>query len=268
MGTDPLACITLDLENDWQFDEPGFDHLTFEYLDEYIAVISDLNIPISIFVVGKTLERYPDAVERLRSNLDVEFHLHSYHHDMSKSVDFEADLSRGIDAFESFFGTTPNGYRAPQGNIESDELAVLDARGFDFDSSIFPSYRPGLFNNLDAPLHPYRLDGLSHLVEIPFAAVPRLRIPVAQSYLKLLGEPFLRYVKWADLPEILVFDSHLQDFFETASHDNLEAPLRWIHKRNLDRSIDIFREMVQHLRTAGYTFTKMSAVHDRVRETV
>jgi hypothetical protein len=43
-----------------------------------------------------------------------------------------------------------------------------------------------------------------------------------------LGDPFLQYVKWADLPEILVFDSHLQDFFETASHDNLEVPLRWI----------------------------------------
>jgi hypothetical protein len=43
---------------------------------------------------------------------------------------------------------------------------------------------------------------------------------------------------------------------------------QWIHKRNLDRSIDIFREIVQYLRTAGYTFTKMSEIHDQVRETV
>ena len=268
MERDRITCITLDLENDWYFDDPNYDHLTFEYIEDYVDLISDLDVPLSIFVVGRTLERFPKAIAQLQENLDVEFHLHSYRHDHAKLYDFEDELKRGIRAFESFFGTEPTGYRAPQGNLDPIELSILEDYGFRFDSSVFPSYRPGRYNNLDAPLSPYRPDEVRELVEFPLAAVPWLRIPISQSYLKLLGDPFLEYVKRVRLPEVLVFDSHLQDFYRTASHDNLSLSLQFIHKRNLSNSIDIFRELIAYLRDSEYAFAKISTVHDRVVETL
>lgn len=103
-----------------------------------------MDIPVSIFVVGKTLEQYPKKVEQLQRELNVESHLHSYRHDNSKSVDFGEEIELGTRAFESFFGIEPKGYRAQQGKINMNELLMLDDYGFKFDSSIFLSYRPGI----------------------------------------------------------------------------------------------------------------------------
>jgi peptidoglycan/xylan/chitin deacetylase (PgdA/CDA1 family) len=231
-------------------------------------MIADLDVPVTVFAVGRTVERFPDRVAELARGIDAEFHLHSYSHDLSKSYDFRRELRRGVEAFEDYFGHRPEGYRAPQGNIEPSELAVLDDAGFAFDASVFPSYRPGIYNNLDAPLSPYVPDSAETLVEVPFAATPWTRVPISQSYLKLLGRPFVRYLESTPLPDPLVFDSHLQDFYRTASHDRLDQPLKFLHERNLDRSTDLFRGFVSHLRERGYEFTTVSTVVDDARPEV
>ncbi|MDG5761559.1 polysaccharide deacetylase family protein [Natronococcus sp. A-GB1] len=254
------ACLTLDLENDWYFDDPEYDHLTFEYIDDYIAQMNRLDVPVTFFVVGKTIERYPEVIDKLDTKLDSEFHLHSYQHDTSKSYDFRTEIRKGKEAFESHFGYEPDGYRAPQGNIDPAEFAILEAEGFDFDSSIFPSFRPGIYSNLDKPLAPYCPEGTDDLVEVPIAATPGTRIPVCQSYLKLLGRPYLSYLKYAPLPDPLVFNTHLQDFYETDSHDRLDQPKQSIMKRNLDGSLELFGEAVRRIRCRGYEFGTMTDV--------
>ena len=259
-----LCCVTLDLENDWYFDEDGYDHLTFDFLDQYIKLINDLHIPVSIFVVGRTLERFPQKIGMIQRNIDSEFHLHSYSHDLSKSYDFLKEVNQGVDAFESYFGHQPDGYRAPQGNINSAEIRQLDKMGFEFDSSIFPSYRPGIYNNIDAPLSPYLPEGSEQLIEYPIGVLPNVRIPLSQSYVKLFGRPYLWLLKRMALPDILIFDSHLQDLYQTASHNRLDVPLRQIHKRNLRISVTLFRSLIKILRARGYTFVKVSDVHRRM----
>ena len=258
-----FACVTLDLENDWYLEEPGYDHLTFEYIDQYIDLITDLDLPISVFVVGKTLESHPDDVKTIQKSINSEFHLHSFSHDLTKSYDFSNEIEHGIISFKSFFGHRPQGYRAPQGNITTEEIRHLDQAGFEFDSSVFPSYRPGIYNNLAAPIRPYRPPGTSQLIEYPIGTVPKIRIPLSQSYLKLLGRPYLWALKRLPLPNVLIFDSHLQDFFRTASHDQLDTPIRQIHKRNLSNSIELFRDLVRILRGRGYKFTTLSTIHDQ-----
>ncbi len=111
---DKIVCITLDLENDWEFDDPQYDHLTLKYLDDFIELIAGLDVPLTVFVVGQTLERYPEAVDRLDEHLNCEFHLHSYQHDTSKSYDFRTEIQRGVEVFRDHFGEPPKGYRAPQ----------------------------------------------------------------------------------------------------------------------------------------------------------
>jgi peptidoglycan/xylan/chitin deacetylase (PgdA/CDA1 family) len=268
MNQKKTACITLDLENDWYFGDQKLDHLTLKYIDEYIEMIRTIDVPVSIFVVGKTIEKHPDKVAQLRESIDCEFHLHSYCHDLSKSYNFQSEVRRGINVFEDFFDTFPMGYRAPQGNIEPHELIVLDDLGFKFDSSVFPSYRPGVYNNLDTPLTPFRPEQSTNLIEFPFAAVPRLRIPIAQSYLQLIGRSFLELLKHTRMPEILVFDSHLQDFYHTASHEQLNQPLRFIHKRNLSQSTELFKRFINILRERGYSFGRLSSIYRSVRDEI
>ncbi|MFC3959429.1 polysaccharide deacetylase family protein [Halovivax cerinus] len=263
-GVDPaerVACLTLDLENDWYVDEPGYDHLTFAYLDDYVDLIRDLAVPVTFFVVGRTVERYPEVIDRLDRDLDCEFHLHSYRHDTTKSTDFRADVRRGVDAFESHFGYEPMGYRAPQGNIEPGEFTILEDEGFAFDSSVFPSYRPGVYNNLTAPRTPYRPEGTSTLVEMPIGTTAS-RIPIAHSYLKLLGRPFQRALASASLPSPLLYNTHLQDLYRTRSYETLPRGKRFLFERNIERSTDLLRSTVETLRRRGYSFTRVSLAYE------
>ena len=258
MNEEQVACLTLDLENDWYFDDPEYDHLTFEYIDEYIEMVKSLDVPVTFFVVGRTIERYPDVIDKLDRELDCEFHLHSYQHDTTKSYDFRTEVRAGKEAFEAHFGYEPTGYRAPQGNIDPEEFAILEEEGFVFDSSIFPSFRPGVYSNFDKPLAPYIAEGTDALVEVPIAVTPGTRIPVCQSYLKLLGRSYLTYLKYAPLPDPLAFNTHLQDFFRTDSHDRLEQPKRAIMTRNMDDSLELFSKAIEQIRARGYEFRTMT----------
>ena len=255
------ACITLDLESDWFVDEPGRTYQTVEYLDEYIELIQSVDVPVSVFVVGRLLEERPDVVERLDTALDAEFHLHSYAHDPEMSRGFRSDLREGIEAFESFFGHRPQGYRAPLGKISAENLVTLDEEGLAFDSSIFPSYRPGAYNNLDAPTHPYRPAGTDGLVEFPIGVLPYVRIPTAQSYLKLGGQAYIRLLELLEPPDPLVFLSHLHDFIDTPANEYRSQPMKAIQQRNLTESASLFQELVQQLTAMGYRFRTIGELY-------
>lgn len=255
-------CLTLDLENDWYFDEPGYDHLTFEYLDAFIDLIDGLDIPLSVFVVGQTLEQYPAEIDHLSDRLNCDFHLHSYQHDTSKNYDFRDEVTKGKKAFRDHFGRDPTGYRAPQGNITQHELSILEELGFEFDSSIFPSYRPGVYNNLSAPLTPYTPSGAASLLEIPPGAFSGIRIPTSHSYFKLIGRSLSSYLAVSPLPEIVVYSIHLQDLFKTASHDNLPVPKRWIMKRNLNNAERMLQKNISTLLSRGYQPRTMTDIYE------
>ncbi len=256
--------LTLDLENDWYFEEPGYDHLTFEYIEEFIDLIQRLSVPLSVFVVGKTLEKYPRAVDRLASELDAEFHLHSYRHEPTENA-FREELRLGKEAFRNHFGRDPIGYREPYGGIDPEQFPVLVEEGFEFDSSVFPSYRPGVYNNLRTPLEPYVPEGVSDLLEIPLGVVRGVRIPLSQNYLKLFGTPLVEFLSVAPLPETLVYNVHLQDLYRTDSHGKLPGVKRRIMGRNLDRSTEILEASVERIRSNGYEPTTIAEIHGRHR---
>jgi len=253
------ACITLDLENNWGFDGPELRYATFDHLEEYIDLIGALDLPLSVFVVGQTLEERPDAIDRLRDRLDVEFHLHSYSHDLTGTADLDREVREGKAAFKSFFGRQPEGYRSTQGRIDDADLRLLESEGFLFDSSVFPTYRPGVYNNLDAPIEPYRA---GELYEIPVGVVPGLRLPLSQAYIKTLPWPFLSALRHVQLQDVVVFNTHLQDFYHTRAHAELDQPKKFFYERNIDSAERVFRRVVDTLRQKGFSFVKMTDVYE------
>ena len=259
------ACITLDLENNWKFESPDLQYLVFEHLDEYVELLDRLDVPLTVFVVGEVLEDRPDVARRLDAELDAEFHLHSYQHDMDNQVSLENEIREGVRAFESVLGRAPDGYRAPRFIVDEGDLATLSDAGFAFDSSICPSYRPGVYNNLDLPTRPYYPNEAPDLLELPVSVHPWLRAPFEQSYLRLFGRPYLEFLKRSPLPDLLVVNTHLHDYFHTAAHDHL-GPIRQVaFKRNIDDSVATFERFVDHLRDRGYRFRKLGDVSREIR---
>lgn len=260
-----VAAITLDLENNWNFQTDVLKYLVFDHLDRFIEMVQSLDLPLSVFVVGEILEERPNVIRTLDAELDVEFHLHSYHHDIEGKTDIEFEIEHGIRAFESTFGRKPNGYRAPQFIVDAADLAKLSQAGFEFDSSVCPSYRPGVYNHLDKPTVPYYPPGAPGLLELPISVHPILRIPFEQSFLRLLRGPYLSLLRRSNLPDPLIFNSHLHDFFHTAAHDELKGIRRYLFSNNIENSQDIFEEFVGILREEDYEFRKLSSIAATIR---
>ena len=124
---------------------------------------------------------------------------------------FSFEIEKSKKVFSKYFNTNPLGYRAPQGVLKNGDIEELYKKGYKFSSSLFPSFRPGKYNNLFSPINP--IIYTNGFIEIPFSVIKKIRYTFSLSYIKLLGFQVSRLlVKIFGLPNIVVFDSHLHDF--------------------------------------------------------
>lgn len=266
-----VVCLTLDVEQDYggRLDKPSYEGLY--HIEDLVNFLQERNIPLTCFVQGSLFETHPSELEKL-ATLDVEFELHSYSHPRPYELDMQLEVERGKEAYKRFFAKNPMGYRSPQGVIDEKDYELLVSHGFKFDSSIFPSLRPGVFNNLSKPTKPYLVNNLG-IVEFPFTVFSKvIRIPIALSYIKLLGKPYLHLMKIFNLPDLIIFDFHLHDLFPLNSSDNIpleKTPFldRRIFKRIYQERKDglsTLDQFIEVLQKRGYTFLKLTDIYQTI----
>jgi hypothetical protein len=262
-----LACITLDLEAFGSDSNPKACRLLNDekLFTRLATVLRKHRVKLTIFVAAKLLEEVPSAIERFAS-LDSEFELHSYSHNVA-DTDSHAEIEKAYNAYVNYFGKKPLGYRAPWGKISTEGLERLSKFGFKYDSSVWPSFRPGVFNNLRTSLTPFQYENNS-LVEVPMAVVPKVRLVVSLSYLKFFGLRFYRSLfKACGLPNPLVFCMHLNDLQidpETLARAELPRWVKYYHARNVKGAFDIFEAFLRILEDEGYQSAYMSEVYAKV----
>lgn len=129
--------------------------LTYMRYDPLVAVprlvdlFNDAGVPVSYFVPGWVIERYPAAVECIAA-ADNEVAHHGYLHE-SPNQQTEAEerraLTQGIEIIEQATGRRPVGYRAPYYGISQRTLDLLIEAQFEYDSSLFADDVPLIFDN-------------------------------------------------------------------------------------------------------------------------
>ena len=264
-----VACLALDVEQDYGdlLDEPSYEGL--EHIPGLIKFLKGKDIPLTCFVQGSLLETHPTNIKEL-SALDVEFELHSYSHPGPREINAEIEINKGKQAYRRFFGKDPMGYRAPLGFINDKHLETLASYGFKFDSSIFPTLRPGVFNNLRKATTPYSIEN-PKIVEFPFTVFSNfMRVPIALSYVRLFGKPYLYLLKTCPLPKLIVFYFHLYDLFNLNS--STKIPLEkfpFIYRRIFKRiyqsrqdGLSLFDELIGIFQKRGYTFLKLEDIYE------
>jgi peptidoglycan/xylan/chitin deacetylase (PgdA/CDA1 family) len=259
-----LACITLDFEQDYGWRVQQFNILKDNRRE--IEALGDLfrrlEIPLSLFITTHLLLDYPQTFDVIH-HLGQDFHTHSHTHNMD-AFDSRAEIAAMTATFQQIFGRLPLGYRAPLGVLRDGEVDLLAEYGLRFSSSVFPSLRPGQFNHLGMPAVPFMYE--NGIVELPLATVPRLRLIVALSYLKLLGWGMSRNLyRTFGLPQVLIFDSHLHDFIHNpTSFAKLPPQFRWAWGRNRGQGMAIFRDFIDMLRDQGYRFITMTELYEHI----
>ena len=268
-----IACLTLDLEQDYGdlLEKPSYEGL--EHIPELVNFFKERGSSLTYFVQGSLLETHLDKVKQL-SQIDTEFELHSYSHPGPKKMNTELEITRGREAYKNAFGNYPIAYRSPLGFIRTEDYHILASQGFKFDSSVFPSLRPGVFNNTKKPIRPFRVPSCE-IIEFPFTVFSSVvRIPIALSYIKLFGSPYLQLLKISKLPKLVVVDLHLHDLFKLNSSNNIPlrqwSPLyRWIFRRVYQRGSDrdglhTLDKLITILKRKGYVFQKLGDVYEAI----
>ena len=201
----PALLLSFDLEDwhqlvhrrygreDWDRRHPAFDR----QVDAVLALLDELGVRATFFVLGIAAARYPDVVRQVAAP-GHELACHGYAHARvyaQSREEFREDVERAIAAIEGTAGRRPVAYRAPAFSINSRTpwaYEVLADLGFRCDSSQYDS--PRIPDRIaPVPPEPFRLDlgdGRS-LWELPIPVWRRIPIG-GGSYWRVLPAPFIR----------------------------------------------------------------------------
>lgn len=263
-----IACLTLDVEAD--FEDPVGRIRLFEdeaLLDRYVRLIDRTGAKVTAFLVTSLLDRYGDRYRQLGERIPVEFEIHSHAHDLRDPCS-RADIEAAMDAFRRFAGKDPIGYRAPVGKLTREGLDTLLDCGFRYDSSIYPSVRPGKWghNNLHLSVAPFRITrGEKSIIEVPFATLSGVRLDFSLSYVKVLGwRAYELLMRAFPLPDQVALLTHPYDHYVDRLPYRLAGYEGRLLRRNASAAFELLEKMLRFLRAKGYEFALLSDLCDHL----
>jgi peptidoglycan/xylan/chitin deacetylase (PgdA/CDA1 family) len=195
-------------------------------LPRFAELFARHDLKATFFVVGADLAEDTEGrallADLARAGHELANHTHTHRYDFARlrRGEMAEEIDRAHDAVAACAGAPPIGFRAPGYAINADALDLLNARGYRYDSSVFPSAayygakalvmgamrvtgRPsGSFLDnprvLLAPRRPYRpaptvpyRQGGNGLLELPIAVTPVARLHVIGTSL-ILAPAWLR----------------------------------------------------------------------------
>ena len=257
-----LAVLSIDVEHDYN----GGDDRALNRLPELLAAVARLGVPLTAFVEGRLFVERPDLCARL-VEAGADLHLHCYDH--RYPGDTAGSIKAGVDAFGSFVGAAPRGYRAYEVRLTEEIFHALVAAGFAWDSSILPGIglgcrRDAAFRNGDWFLFD---DALAEYPVASWRFGTRGTIPFTSSYRQLLG-PVAESLwdRLATLPDLVVYDMHMVDLVPDGLIGPSPLPLwlkgayalaRW-RRREFKQDL---AAVTERLRQRGYRWVTMTALH-------
>lgn len=255
--------LTLDLECDFGTALEENIYEAARHTGRLADLIEQQEVPLTTFVQTELLNECPEAVEELRSCTSlVSFHSHSHTHRKRESTSIRDEIETSTKRFTSFFGDSPKGYRFPNGNVRDKDYRLLAASGYQFDASVFPTWRPRHFNNVRASTSPLYLKSVD-LFELPFTVSRFARIPTGLAYCRLFGRPFTYFLTRSPSSTV-VFNIHMHDLYTPETIRELPSVYRAIYSRN-DHGFTLLQKIITRFREAGYTFDTLDNAHKQLR---
>jgi peptidoglycan/xylan/chitin deacetylase (PgdA/CDA1 family) len=209
-------------------------------LQRLTRLLSKYNIPATFF----TTSLYANNNKELIKSLSVNHEIAS--HSKSHSTFKETDLLDSKLELETITGKLVNGFRMPR--FQKITKAKIKAAGYNYDSSINPTYIPGRYNNLFTQRKLY-VDTKSNLIEIPVSVSPIIRFPL--FWLSFKNIPLPIYFHMCKLT--IWKDSYLNLYFhpwEFAGLESFDIP-RHIKTLSGDSLAERFEKLILKLRETG-----------------
>lgn len=284
---------------------PPLRHLVLrKCLPRFADLFARHGIAATFFVVGSDLEddRAGRALladlARAGHELANHTHTHPYHFTRLSRADMAGEIDRAHAAIAEAGGRAPIGFRAPGYAINAQAFELLLARGYAYDSSVFPS--PPYFlakaavmgamrlfgkrsasvlddpRALLAPRAPYRAaaaapyrptSSAEGLLEIPIAVTPGTRLHVIGTSL-ILAPGWLRRRMISAAFAAPLFNLELHGI-ELADAEQDQIPAALVARqpdlrRPLADKLRLFDELFAQVRARGGRFVRLAASGDGV----
>lgn len=257
---DTTVLLTVDYECDYgtALEENTFEAL--EHTDWLVSMLERFDVPLTCFVQTEVLNEKPERVEELRSaDVPVSFHPHSHTHRSRNESDLDFEIRKSTSDYQDFFGSKPSGYRFPNGNVRPIDYERLAEYEYEFDASVFPSWRPGHFDNRNAVTRPQYF-GEYDLFEIPFTVYSEtIRVPTALSYCRLIGRPFTELLVRRP-PSVVIFNIHMHDLVNPPAFEELSRFYRAVYSRNAPGKPHL-ETVLTKFRDIGLSFGQIDDIH-------
>jgi hypothetical protein len=166
--------LSFDVE---EFDMPleyGFDisaakqmQVGKDGLDAIMPVLNDPAIAATLFTTANFAMHYPDTIRELASGHEIASHTF-YHSDFR-----DEHLLQSRKKLEEICAQPVTGLRMPR--MRKVEIEEVKKAGYQYDSSINPTWLPGRYNNLHLPRTMYHDHGM---LRVPASVSPTFRIPL------------------------------------------------------------------------------------------
>ncbi len=245
------------------------DYLIKEGLEKLGTFLEGTSVSITLFLVGRTiaqpgnrvavrsfLEHTSFPVEVASHSMTHPFHFHRFSQQQKKR-----EIKESKDLLEDTFNTRVVGFKAPSYYFDPSLIKHLEAAGYLYDSSLWPSslilpmkllsgsfHNYGRGSNLFQPNHPFKLT--DNLWEIPVSCSPFFRLPLHSSFLLAGGDIYRKIIQRAfnRLP-FLCYSFHLIDFVKVKEKKLKKLRgyhLPWKEKR---RMLETILETIQNVYT-------------------
>ncbi len=150
-------------------------------LDAIDPILSDRSISTTLFTTANFAMRYPDAIKVLADKHEIASHTF-YHSDFKDEHLLSSRLQ-----LEQISGQRITGLRMPR--MRKVSMKEVMKAGYEYDSSINPTWLPGRYNNLHLPRTIYH----DHeMIRVPASVSPFLRVPLFWLSFKNLPYAFFK----------------------------------------------------------------------------
>jgi peptidoglycan/xylan/chitin deacetylase (PgdA/CDA1 family) len=244
------------------FDVEEFD-LPFEYgkpisFNEQISIstigtlvvldlLKQMDIKATFYCTANYAKNSPETILKM-VNDGHEIASHGYYHSGFESK----HLQESKEVLETISNTTVNGFRmARMMPVDEKEIA---AAGYQYNSSINPTWLPGRYNNFSKPRTWFYRDSV---LQFPSSVSPIIRFPLFWLTFHVLPLPL---IKWL-CTQTLKKDGYLNLYFHPWEFTNLNQPEhlgipKYIANKSGEQYVELLKEFILWCKSENYSFMR------------
>ncbi|AQG80228.1 DUF3473 domain-containing protein [Spirosoma montaniterrae] len=193
----------------------------------------------TLFTTANYALHEPDLIKHLAQTHEIASH--GYYHTTFEPV----DLHKSRVALEELLEKPVTGFRrARMGYVDPNDVQQA---GYQYNSSLHPTWLPGRYNHWGEPRHPFREAGVW---QIPASVTPTLRLPL--FWLSLKNFPFGYYKQLCRrtlrADGFLNLYVHPWEFTDLSTYEKIPA---YVRRHSRDELLDRVEKLLRFLKQEG-----------------